>query len=212
MVGIVRGWTQLARAWDVEDQEDKLFRDEMRGVARLRSPARVALARGEDSPLARDARRAAAVAALERDTNFLSSECHQLLDPWYPLEYRREGVQLGVFKKLKQGRYQVDARLDLHRMTVEQARTQVFDFLRQARAYDLRTVMIVHGKGTHSGSPAAILKSFVNQWLPAIDEVQAYASAQPRDGGLGAVYVLLRKGDKARQANRERVTKGRPGV
>jgi DNA-nicking Smr family endonuclease len=132
-----------------------------------------------------------------------------MLDPYYPLEFKRAGVQNGVFRKLKQGKYPMDARLDLHRMTVERAREEVFGFIREALAYDLRNVMIVCGRGTHNNSPEAILKSYVNKWLPEFEEVLAFCSAVPQHGGTGAVYIMLKKSERRSQENRVQFNRGR---
>ena len=154
------------------------------------------------------ARRAAATAQ-SNARNFLSTSEIELLDPYYVLEFKREGVQNGVFRRLKQGKYAIEARLDLHKMTVEQARLQVFEFIREAMKADLRTIMIVHGRGHHSESTGAVLKSYVNRWLPEMEEVQGFCSAQPQHGGAGAVYIMLRKSEKKKQENRDRLARGR---
>jgi DNA-nicking Smr family endonuclease len=193
----------------VPDADDKLFRDELAGVQPLQVPARVALNRSPISALAVAARREAAQRELDTERNFLSLDYVEMLDPYYPLEYKRPGVQHGVFRRLKQGKYSMDARLDLHRMTAEQAREEVFGFIREAVAYDLRNVMIVPGRGNHSNSPEAILKSYVNKWLPEFDAVQAFCSAIPAHGGTGAVYVMLKKSERQRQENRDRFNRGR---
>ncbi len=178
-------------------------------IRQLQVERRVAVNRSPVSELAVAAARDAAVRSLEGDGNFLALSDIELLDPYYPLEFKRPGVQNGVFRKLKQGKYAMDARLDLHRMTVERARDEVFGFIRESLAYDLRNVMIVTGRGNHNQSAEAILKSYVNRWLPDFDEVQAYCSAQPHHGGTGAVYVMLRKSDKQREANRIAFNRGR---
>ena len=192
-----------------DDTDDQLFHSEMQGVRRQQVEPRVAVNRSPVSGVAAAARRESAVRDLARDTNFLTLSDIELLDPWYPLEFRRAGVQLGVFRKLKQGKYEMEARLDLHRLTVEQARQELFAFIREALNYELRNVMVVPGRGTHSQAPEAILKSHVNKWLPEFDEVQAFCSAQPMHGGTGAVYVMLRKGEREKQKNREQLQKGR---
>ena len=191
------------------DDDDDLFQQEMHGVQRIPVPQRTLIRRDQVSALSVAARREAAVTAPEADRNFLALDTVELLDPYYPLEFKRPGVQHGVFRKLKQGRYPMDARLDLHRMTAEQARREVFGFIREAQRYELRSLLIVHGKGTHTQSGPALLKSYVNKWLPEFEEVQAYVSAQPRDGGVGAVYVLLKKSPRARERNREHFSRGR---
>lgn len=58
-------------------------------------------------------------------------------------------------------------------------------------------------------SPANVLRSYIAKWLIQFDEVQAYISAQPSDGGLGATWVMLRKSDRAKANNRERQQKRR---
>jgi len=189
--------------------DDNLFRDELQGVQPLQIPAKVPLNRSPVSELAAAARREAAQRELDAERNFLTLDDVDMLDPYYPLEFKRAGVQNGVFRKLKQGKYAMDARLDLHRLTAEQAREQVFGFIREAQAYDLRNVLIVTGRGNHSSSPEAILKSYVNKWLPEFDEVQAYCSAIPAQGGTGAVYVMLKKSEKRKQENRDRLNRGR---
>lgn len=175
----------------------------------LQAERRVALNRSPVSGLAVAAARDAAVRDIDGDRNFLALSDIELLDPYYPLEFKRAGVQNGVFRKLKQGKYPMDARLDLHRMTAERAREEVFNFIRDALAYDLRNVMIVTGRGNHNQSAEAVLKSYVNRWLPEFDEVQAYCSAQPQHGGTGAVYIMLKKSERQREQNRIKHTRGR---
>ncbi|MDJ0879167.1 MAG: DNA endonuclease SmrA [Halieaceae bacterium] len=191
----------------MNDDEDLLFQQEMAGVKPLKRPDRVALKRDSLNEDSARARRDAA-AAEKADPNPLSDEGIEPLDPWYVLEFKRPGVQNGVFRKLKQGRYEPEARLNLHRMTVKQARKEIFEFVAQASELGLRTVMVVHGKGENSNDDgrrqASVIKGFVNHWLAELDAVQAFHSAQPRHGGTGAAYVLLRKGDDAKQRNRER--------
>ncbi len=191
-------------------EEEHLFAEEMAGVKPLQSELRVALKKSVADAQALMARREAATATVSAQLNFLSADAEiTLLDPYYLLEYRREGVQHGVYRKLKQGKYDIEARLDLHKCTVEQARVQVFDFIRDAMAMDLRTLLIVHGRGHRSKSGGAVLKSYLNYWLPEIAEVQAFCSAQPHHGGAGALYMLLRKSERKKQENRDRLTRGR---
>jgi len=126
-----------------------------------------------------------------------------MVDPHDIIEYKRAGVQEGVYRKLRLGKYTVDAVLDLHRKTVEQSRQEVFGFIKDCTRLGLRTVMILHGKGDRSQQPA-LLKSYVNKWLPSLPQVMAFHSAQRHHGGAGAVYVLLKKSDERKQENRER--------
>ena len=109
------------------------------------------------------------------------------------LLYSRDGIQHNVMRKLRRGKYTIQADLDLHRMTSEQARTAIVEFINRCKATDKRCVRIVHGKGLGSFQKQPVLKGKVNHWLRQRDDVLAFCSARPEDGGTGAVYVLLRK-------------------
>lgn len=109
------------------------------------------------------------------------------------LYYRSEGIQQAVLRKLRRGQFRVGAVLDLHGMNREAARNALLAFLRGARQDNMSCVRIIHGKGKGSRHRGAVLKQKVNYWLRQRDEVLAFCSARPVDGGTGAVYVLLRR-------------------
>jgi DNA-nicking Smr family endonuclease len=119
------------------------------------------------------------------------------------LAFQRSGVQHGVYKKLRLGKYVLEARLDLHNMTVEQARTTLYEFVRDCISHDIRCALITHGKGEGRATPA-VLKSNVAHWLPQIEMVLAFHSAQKRHGGTGATYILLKKSERQRQGDLEK--------
>ncbi|WP_346838024.1 DNA endonuclease SmrA [Microbulbifer sp. SAOS-129_SWC] len=173
------------------------------GVKPLAQERRVALQKGAEPQHNQRARREAATAEASVELNPLTGEGVDPVDPWDPLEFKRDGVQNGVYRNLRLGKYSVDARLDLHRHTVEMARRAVLEFVRDCMAADVRCALITHGKGEGRKQPA-VLKSCVNAWLPQLHEVLAFHSAQKQHGGLGATYVLLRKSERKRQDNLER--------
>lgn len=105
----------------------------------------------------------------------------------------RPGLQHQVLKKLRRGHYSVSAELDLHGYTVAEARQALSAFLEYCLQQNLRCVRIIHGKGNGSLNRLPILKGKVNYWLRQRDEVLAFASARPVDGGTGALYVLLKR-------------------
>ncbi|WP_410474171.1 Smr/MutS family protein [Guyparkeria sp. TX1] len=109
------------------------------------------------------------------------------------VQYVRPGVQKTILRKLKRGGYSVSASLDLHGLTVDRARNEVAAFLRSERGEMRRCVRIVHGKGYRSADGQPVLKTLLNRWLPQRDDVVAFCSAPPHDGGTGALYVLLRR-------------------
>ena len=190
--------------------DEDLFAEEMAGVTPLGRDARVRLVKERLSQDQREGRQRAAEGE-EAVVNPLADEGIAPLAAWYILEFKRPGIQNGVYRKLRLGHYQIDARLDLHRFAVKQAREEVFSFVREASHLGLRTLLIVHGKG-HSkanGDKTAVLKGYVNQWLRELEAVQAFHSAQPQHGGTGAVYILLRKSAEQKRENRLQYLKGR---
>lgn len=190
-------------------QDDDLFASEMSGVKPLNRDPRERLVKTDRTDSA--VRRQAATASPLRSDNRLTDDGIPPLEAWFVLEFKRPGIQNGVYRKLRLGQYDIDARLDLHRMNVAEARSEVWSFLKEARRLGLRTLLITHGKGLGSKvkSGSGILKGYVNHWLRDIEDVQAFHSAQPQHGGTGAVYVLLRKSEERKRENRERFMKGR---
>lgn len=190
--------------------EKDLFLEEMSGVKPLQREPRERLIR-QSAEGDVELRRQAATEPLYEKINPLLDEGVDPLDAWYVLDFKRPGIQHGVYKKLRMGRYDIDARLDLHRMTVKQAREEVKQFIDEAGKLGLRTLLILHGKGQRKVEQenTAVLKGYVNHWLQQLEMVQAFHSAQPVHGGTGAVYVLLRKSADKKRENRERFLKGR---
>jgi len=107
------------------------------------------------------------------------------------LVFRRPGVQSAIIRKLRHGQYAVEGELDLHGMTVPVARAALDEFLKDCIASGRRCVRLVHGKGQRSGHRGPVLKNKVNVWLQRRNEVLAFASTPPVDGGTGAIYILL---------------------
>jgi len=188
--------------------DDKMFFQAMSDVTPLKREARIAITpknqSGKDSSLQQ--RREAAVTGAAVDLNILTEEGIEPLDPWYVLEFKRPGIQNGVFRKLRQGRYEAEARLDLHRMTVAIARKELFRFVEDCHQLGLRTVLLIHGKGETPSErgKCSILKGCTDHWLRELETVQAFHSARPQHGGTGAVYVLLRKSEEKKRENREK--------
>jgi DNA-nicking Smr family endonuclease len=147
-------------------------------------------------------RRKLALGSLLKEDPLASSEVPPLKSNDI-LDFKRPGIQNGVFRKFRLGQYEIEARLDLHKLSVEEARREVFRFLRDCIEFELRTAIILHGKGDRNPDKIAILKSHLAVWLPQVDEVMAFHSAQRHHGGTGAVYVMLKKGSRSKQNNRE---------
>lgn len=108
------------------------------------------------------------------------------------LFFARAGLQHKLIRDLRRGKIAISATLDLHQMTVPMARKAISYFLEDSLAASHRCVCIIHGKGK-LGMQAPVLKNHVNSWLRQHENVLAFCSASARQGGTGAVYVLLRK-------------------
>jgi len=115
------------------------------------------------------------------------------LQPGDELSYAVPGLQPGQFRKLRRGEFRREAELDLHGMTAENARKALALLLQEALDEGWRCLRIIHGKGLRSSNEGPVLKTRLNTWLRQRSEVLAFCSAPPRDGGTGAVYVLLKK-------------------
>ena len=117
--------------------------------------------------------------------------------PVTPLPELAVGVMPGLDKRLaervKRGVLATDGRIDLHGMTREQAQNRLIHFI--ARSYDhgLRKILGSTGKGQAGGG---VLKTEVPRGLnlPVLrSKILGFSYAQPKDGGDGALYVLLKR-------------------
>ena len=106
--------------------------------------------------------------------------------------FLRKGLAGDVLARLRRGQWSVQGELDLHRLTRDEAREVLAEFLNTARSSGWRCVRVVHGKGLSSPNREPVLKSKVRLWLAQRDEVLAYCEAPRHAGGSGAVLVLLK--------------------
>jgi DNA-nicking Smr family endonuclease len=111
-----------------------------------------------------------------------------------------EGAMVGLdprlLRRLRAGEFAFQAHLDLHGMTAEEARREVEAFLTRAYQAGKRCVLIIHGRGRNSKDQIPVLKSKLTAWLArgqSARRILAFSSARACDGGVGAVYVLLRR-------------------
>ena len=174
---------------DIDDESRSLFRSAVTGSRRLRhdkiKPYRRRL---KAVPIQRQLDEAAVL-----QDALIAPESDYELECGEQLLFSRNGVQNQVMRKLRRGQYAIEAELDLHRYTTQQAHEALQLFLRQCRLRHLRCVRIIHGKGLGSKDKRPVLKGKVNHWLQQRDDILAFSSARPIDGGTGAIYVLLRR-------------------
>jgi DNA-nicking Smr family endonuclease len=106
------------------------------------------------------------------------------------------GVNRRILRALRKGVVSQRMHLDLHGLTRKEARPELERFFHEARRRGERCVLVIHGRGLNSEDGIPVLKDALSSWLTRgriARSVLAFCSARPTDGGLGAVYILLRK-------------------
>ena len=120
-------------------------------------------------------------------------------DPWEAgfeagdeLKFLRDGLASDTLRKLRRGHWLIQNEIDLHGLTVAEARPALVEFLNDCLHKGLRCVRIIHGKGLGSKNGEPVLKRKVSAWLMQRDEILAFCQARRTEGGGGAAVVLLR--------------------
>ena len=105
------------------------------------------------------------------------------------------GIDRANAERLKRGLHPIEARLDLHGKTQAAAHHALAAFIHSSSDAGRRCVLVITGRGFGPSGPG-VLKSAVPRWLEEVGlrgKILAIAPAQPRDGGAGALYLLLRR-------------------
>ena len=102
--------------------------------------------------------------------------------------------------RLRKGRMPIDGRIDLHGLTAAQAERRLTTFLRSAQAMGWRAVLVITGRGLDpEGTGRGVIRREAPHWLNRMaDVVAGYGAADRRHGGDGAMYVRIRRKDRAR--------------
>ncbi|MBL4740150.1 MAG: Smr/MutS family protein [Sneathiella sp.] len=116
------------------------------------------------------------------------------------------GLDRNTSEKLRRGRMVIEGRVDLHGLTQKEAHPKLRSFLGSAHRNGKRCVLVITGKGSSiektddapfmAGGRKGVLREEVPKWLAAPDLrrlVLDYRMAQPKHGGEGALYILLRR-------------------
>jgi DNA-nicking Smr family endonuclease len=171
----------------VDPQESELFRKTVGEVKPLVHDGHVAIPRR--APARARFARQDRLAVLEE--SLYGDAGDPLVAAGDELVFRQPGVQASVLRKLRRGQYRVQAEIDLHGLTVAEAKQELRRFLTEALKRESTCIRIVHGKGLRSGHRGPVLKNTVNSILKRTGAVVAFVSARQVDGGTGALYVLL---------------------
>lgn len=174
----------------VNEKDIDEFRRAMQGTRPLESDARVPGEAPRPKPKARFTR--------ADEKKVLSESLEDDIDTIEhgyggALRFHRAHVGRRTMRKLQRGGFAVQAEIDLHGMTLEEAKPRLADFIGYSAAQGRLCVRVVHGKGLGSGDRGPVLKTAVDRWLRKWDAVLAFVSTRQVDGGTGAVYVLLQR-------------------
>lgn len=106
------------------------------------------------------------------------------------------GVDKRTSQRLSRGQLTIEGRLDLHGLTQDEAHSRLSGFIRRAVGAGKRNVLVITGKGFKASGEIGVLRQSVPRWLnePSLRRhIVTLRHAQPKDGGEGALYVLLRR-------------------
>ena len=124
------------------------------------------------------------------------STWRQALKQAKPMDWQGDEMALRQAKRFRQGKLPIETRLDLHGMTQRHAHTALLQFIHHAYHQQYRCVLVITGKGQRSSEKGGVLRQAVPKWLKDAGikhMVLAFENAQPKDGGSGALYILLRR-------------------
>ena len=105
-------------------------------------------------------------------------------------------------RRVARGRREIDASLDLHGLTQEQAYVRLLRFVEVGAATGARTLLVVTGKGRGEArvpfaeAPRGILRERFLDWVesePLRGRIASVRGAHQRHGGRGAFYVFLKR-------------------
>ncbi len=174
----------------LSDEEKALFREHMRSVKPLTEATKRIKSPKTIQPESRIRKK---VQEKTSDHNcYLSDYITDTVLSHTVLSYVTPSIPSQRFRELKNGCIPWEARLDLHGLKTEDARDSLCRFIQNQSQNNKRCLLIIHGKGGHLGAPP-VIKNLINRWLPQFPEVLAFHSALPKDGGHGAIYVLLKR-------------------
>ena len=176
----------------LSDEDKALFRQIMSGVKPLGKGKKLASSPKTAAKAARPTESEPLKTSAKTDRIYLSDYYSEAVKAETVLTYCRHSIPKKRLDELKNGLIPWQSRLDLHGLRPEASSQALIQFILQKTALAERCLLIIHGKGSHNRE-APVLKNLVKTWLPQFPQVLAFHSALARDGGTGALYVLLKR-------------------
>ncbi len=170
--------------------DQALFKTAMEGVQPLPPSNQAQLESPKPRPMPRQRRQDDLAALAEALMGPLSFE--DRLDMGIEDAFIRPGLPRRLLSDLRKGRWVIQAEVDLHGFTREEAREELAHFLADCLLRGMRCVRIIHGKGLSSPGGESVLKALSRSWLARREEILAFCQAKPHDGGEGALLALLK--------------------
>lgn len=173
---------------EISEEDKALFLAAVKSVTPLKKSKKQPVAKNPVQPLLKKDR------PVPQQTDpgfFLSDFIKEEVHGDSLLNYSAHAIPAKRLRELKAGLIPWEASLDLHGSTLEEARKKLTQLIIAATHNQWRSLLIIHGKGGMNNQ-APVLKNLVNNWLKQIPQVLAFHSALAKDGGNGAVYVLLK--------------------
>lgn len=171
-----------------DDDDTALFHAAMRDVAPLSGTNTVTPQHSPVPPVPRKRKQQAQLAAEDALSDHIAVEMEAGND-W---TYARPGMPHQTLRKLRRGYWEIQANLDLHGLTRDEARQKLSVFLDTCTQRMLRCVRVIHGKGLSSKNREPVLKTRIGNWLLQRMDVLAFCQARAEDGGGGAILILLK--------------------
>ncbi|MCX7957575.1 MAG: Smr/MutS family protein [Deltaproteobacteria bacterium] len=174
--------------------DEEIFEREMKGVRKIQGGSRIPKKKVPKLPsvFSEDADVINTLnMQIDEEIEFRINDTSDYIEGYNVRDYDPNG-----WKKLIKGEIAFESYLDLHGKTKDEAKSLVKNFIEQSRKSGHRCVLIIHGKGMHSKDYMPVLKEALKNWLSGKStgrHIMAFCSAIQRDGGTGAIYVLLRK-------------------
>lgn len=101
-----------------------------------------------------------------------------------------------TFERLKKGHLPIEDSFDFHGIGIHEAQYQLINLIEQWQESGKRCVLIITGKGSRTPKDQKTIRDAFPDWLNDSSirhKILAYAKAQPKHGGSGAFYLLLRR-------------------